>query len=443
MADNTETAAAAPDKPKGIGFWGCWSLTVGVMIGSGIFMLPAAMAPYGLMSFGGWILTSGGSILLALVLGRLAGRTTRTGGPYAYAHDAFGDLPGFLVVWGYWASYWIAIPAIAIAFVGYIIVFVPALGQMPLAQAGVALALIWTLGLVSLRGASEASFLQLVMTVLKLLPILLIIGLGAVAGQVSNLPAVNPSGMPLAGVLATTALLTMWAFAGLESATIPAGDVRDPRKTIPRATVIGTITVAFIYIASTAAVMMLVPAGELADSTSPFADAARHLGPWGPHLVAIGALIATAGALNGVIFLSGQLPMAVAIDRLAPKFFATQNKRGAPKYSLVISLVLGSLLLVANYSRGLVNAFTFLLLMSTLALLVPLLVSAVAELRHSWASARGWGIIALLGAVYSAFAIYGSGLEVLFWGMVLMIVGLPVFYLGRQGAATKQPDPAG
>tara|TARA_R110000868_G_scaffold35549_4_gene127436 strand:- start:36420 stop:37745 length:1326 start_codon:yes stop_codon:yes gene_type:complete len=429
------------EKPKGkpIGFWGCWSLTVGVMIGSGIFLLPASMAPYGLMGFAGWVLTAGGSILLALTLGRLAIRTTRTGGPYAYAHDAFGDLPGFLVVWGYWASYWIAIPAVAIAFVGYFTVFFPALGQAPIAQAGVALALIWGLGLVSLRGASEASFLQLVMTVLKLLPILVIIGLGAVAGQPSNLPEINPAGGSFLGVLSTTALLTMWAFAGLESGTIPAGEIRDPQKTIPRATVIGTVTVAIIYIASTAAVMLLVPAEELATSTSPFADAARQLGRWGPGMVAIGALISTAGTLNGLIFLSGQLPMAVALDRLAPKFLARQNNGGAPTWSLLISLVLGSLLLVANYSRGLVGAFTFLLMMSTLALLMPLLVSAVAELRQSWKSARSWGIIALLAALYSTFAIFGSGLEVLFWGMVLMIVGLPVYFLGRQGKVGKVP----
>ena len=433
-----ESQAETPKpKAKAIGFWGCWSLTVGVMIGSGIFLLPSSMAPYGLMGFAGWVLTAGGSILLALTLGRLAVRTTRTGGPYAYAHDAFGDLPGFLVVWGYWASYWIAIPAIAIAFVGYVTVFFPALGQAPLAQAGVALALIWGLGLVSLRGASEASFLQLVMTVLKLLPILVIIGLGAIAGEVANLPAVNPTGGSFFGVLSTTALLTMWAFAGLESGTIPAGEIRNPEKTIPRATVIGTVTVALVYIASTAAVMLLVPAEQLVTSTSPFADAAQRLGPWARPLVAIGALISTAGALNGVIFLSGQLPMAVALDRLAPKLFASQNAGGAPKWSLLISLILGSLLLVTNYSRGLVGAFTFLLMMSTLALLMPLLVSAIAEVRHSWMSARAWGIIALLAALYSCFAIFGSGLEVLFWGMVLMIIGLPVYYLGRQGKAGK------
>lgn len=417
-----------------IGFWGCWSLIVGVMIGSGIFLLPAVLAPYGLMGFSGWLITAGGSVLLALVLGRLSHRTTRTGGPIAYAHDAFGDLTGFLVAWGYWASYWIAIPAIAIAFVGYLGVFIPGLDDRPLAQMGCGLALIWGLGLVSLHGIRDASFVQLIMTVLKLIPIFLIIGVGLFTGDVANLPAVNPSGGSFLGVLAATALLTMWAFAGLEAATIPAGDVRDAARNVPRATVIGTISVALIYIAATAAVMLVVPAGDLADSTSPFSDAARALGSWGPGLIAAGAMISTAGALNGVILLSGQLPMAVALDRLAPAVLAHRNKGGAPQFSLLISLSLGSILLVANYSRGLVAAFTFLLMMSTVCLLLPLLVSALAELRHSWRSARGWAIIALGACAYAAFAVLGSGLEVLGWGLVLTLAGLPAYWLGKPKA---------
>lgn len=428
-----ETDQPSLEKPthKAIGFWGCWALVVGIMIGSGIFMLPVVLAPYGMLGFTGWVVTAGGSILLALVLGRLAHRTTRSGGPIAYAHDAFGDLVGFLVAWGYWASYWIGMPVIAIAFVGYLTVFVPALDNAPIAQAGCALALIWGLGLISLHGIRDASIVQLLMTVLKLIPIFLIIGVGLFTGDIANLPEANPSGGSFFPVLAATALLTMWAFAGLESATVPAGDVRDAANTVPKATVIGTITVALIYIAATASVMLVVPAAELIDSTSPFSDAARALGSWGPGLIAAGAMISTAGALNGVILLSGQLPMAVAFDRLAPAILGHRNKGGAPQVSLLISLTLGSILLVANYSRGLVEAFTFLLMMSTVCLLLPLLVSALAELRHSWRSARSWAIIALAAGAYSAFAVLGSGLEVLAWGGVLILAGLPAYYLGK------------
>ncbi|MEE2565745.1 APC family permease [Hyphobacterium marinum] len=429
---DTGTGPVLGPQKRVLGFWTCWSLTVGVMIGSGVFLLPAVLAPYGLMSFAGWMLTGAGSILLALVLGRLASRTRRTGGPYIFAHDAFGDLPGFLVAWGYWASLWIAVPAIAIAFVGYLTVFIPPLANSPMGQAGVALALIWTLTLVNIAGLKEAGLVQIAMTVLKLIPLFVIIGLGTVAGSPDNLPAPNPTGEPFIHVLAATALLTMWAFAGLEAGTLPAGSVKNPEKTIPRAVIIGTITVTLIYLAATAAVMMLVPAEILVESTSPFAEAARGLGSWGPHLIAIGALVSTAGSLNGNVFASGQIPMAVALDRLAPKVLARVTPGGGPYVALIAASTLGSIVLVLNYSRGLVGAFTFLLMMSTLAVLAPLFISVAAEIRHSWKSAKGWAALAALAGLYAAFAIFGSGLEVLAWGLVLVALGVPVFYWGSR-----------
>lgn len=424
-ADDERTA------PRALGFWACWSLTVGIMIGSGIFLLPSVLAPYGMVSFGGWMLTAAGSICLALVLARLAARTRQTGGVYAYARNGFGDLAGFLIAWGYWASYWIAIPAIAIAFVGYLGVFIPALNDNAIGQVIAALTLIWTMTLINMRSISEASFVQLAMTILKIIPLLIIIGLGVFTGSSDNLPPFNPEGGSIIGVLSATALLTMWAFSGMEAGAVPAGDVKDPERTIPRAIIIGTLVVAFIYIASTYAVMRLVPSEALAQSTAPFADAAAALGPWGAKLVAAGALISTAGAVNGSIFVAGQTPMAVALDGLAPKVFAGRGKGGAPMLALVTASCLGSVLLLMNYTRGLVSMFTLLATMSTLAILLPLFVSAAAELKHSWRNARSWAAIAFLALVYSAFAILGSGLTVLAWGALFIALGAPVYFLLR------------
>lgn len=417
---------------KPLGFWSCWSLTVGCMIGSGIFLLPSVLAPYGLLSFGGWIVTAGGSILVALTLSRLAARTTRSGGPYAYVHDAFGDLIGFANVWGYWASYWTGIAAIAVAFAGYLTVFVPALNDNPAGQAGSALALIWILTLINIRGLKESSVLQLVLTLLKIAPLLAIIGLGVFAGRADTLPPLNPQNAPILPAIAATALLTMWAFVGLESGAIPAAACNDAARTIPRALIIGTLTVAAIYLGATAAVMSLVPADVLANSTSPFADAARALGAWGPGLIAAGALLSTAGAANGQIFCAGQLPMAAALDRLAPRILGVTDQGGAPYAALLLSATLTSLVLLANYSRGLIGAFTFLIVLSTLGTLVPYLLCAIAELRHSLRSARGWAGVALLAGLYSIFAILGSGLEALLWGAVLFGSGVPIYYLVRQ-----------
>ncbi len=430
------------DNAKPLGFWSCWSLTVGCMIGSGVFMLPALLAPYGLLSFGGWIIAGAGSIALALVFGRLAARTTCNGGPYAYSREAFGDLTGFLMAWAYWLSFLMGVPVVAIAFVGYLGVFIPALNDSAVAQASTALGVIGVFTLINIRGLKEMGLTQIALTVLKIAPLLAIVGLAFAAGAPENLPAFNPSGQSVLAALAACALITLWPFTGFEVVTLPAGNVKDCERTIPRALTTGMVAVVAIYLSATAAVMLLVPAEQLAASTAPFADAARAFGPWGPHFIAVGALLSTAGALNGLIFSTGQMPMAVAIDKLAPSWLATTNKGGAPHLTLMLSSTLAGLLLVANYTRGFIGAFTFLLMMATALGLIYYVVVAVAELRHSWSNARGWATIAAVAIVYSLFAAFGSGLEVLLWGIVLMLAGVPLYFAFRPktGEALTRPS---
>jgi APA family basic amino acid/polyamine antiporter len=212
---------------------------------------------------------------------------------------------------------------------------------------------------------------------------------------------------------------------------VPAGAIENPERTLPRALVLGMIAVTAIYLSATAAVMLLVPAANLAQSSAPFADAARVLGAWGPMFVSAGALVATAGTLNGIIFTCGQMPMAVAIDKLAPAWLAKVNTGGSPHLAVLVSSGLASVFLLMNFSRGLIGALTFLLLMSTAIALIYYFFCALAELRHSWRSASAWAAVAAIACLYTAFAMFGSGLEVLLWGAVLMALGVPLFYLFR------------
>ncbi|MBA3886672.1 MAG: amino acid permease, partial [Acidobacteria bacterium] len=128
-----------------IGFWTAVSLVMGNMIASGVFLLPASLAPFGGISFAGWILSAGGSMMLALVFARLARFNPAAGGPYAYTRQAFGDLAGFLVAWGYWISVWCANAAIAVAFVGYLDPFFPAIVRDPASAAMLAIGTVWLL----------------------------------------------------------------------------------------------------------------------------------------------------------------------------------------------------------------------------------------------------------------------------------------------------------
>ena len=413
-------------------FWKSWAMSVGVMIGSGVFLLPTVLAPFGSISFLGWIVTSSAAIIIALILGRLASRTERTGGFYVYTQEVFGNLTGFLIAWGYWFAIIFSITAISTAFVGYLGAMIPAIGASNLSQAITAAIVIWTFAALNIKGVGSGAAVQLIMTILKLIPLGVIIILGVATGTPDNIPPFNPQGQSIFGAVAATAMLTMWAFVGLEASTVAAGDVIDPKRTIPRAIVAGTLTVAFVYIAATAAVMMLVPVDILQTSEAPFVDAAKSLGPIGAVLIAFGALISTAGSLNGNVFLGGQMPMAVAIDGLAPKILARKNKGGSAVWSLVISCVIATILLVFNYQEGLIAAFTFLISMSTLCTLLPYAVSAIAEFQISRKSSKLWAAIALIAILYVAIAMIGSGTKILAWGLILILAGLPLYYLNKK-----------
>ena len=412
---------------KKMGFWQCWGMSVGVMIGSGIFLLPTVLAPYGWISLLGWLLTCSGTIVLALVLARLAGTTDHAGGPYAYVKESFGDLAGFLIGWGYWVGVVFGVTAIAVGFAGYMGSIFPIFAANSLTQALVAAMGIGVLTWVNIKGISEAATVQLVLTILKIVPLIVIIGLGIAYGDIDNFPSFNPQQLSMTEALASTALLTMWAFIGIEAAVIPTGDVENPKKTVPIAVVSAALSVSFLYVGASIAIMFLVPSEVLAASESPFVDAASHMGPGGALLMGVGALISTAGALNGNIFVMGQMPMLVAADGLAPSVIAKKNKGGAPMVALMASSVFSAALLVLNFTDGLVGAFSFLISMSTLSILAPYGLSAMAEFKRSWHSAKGWAGVALLSVIYTLIAAAGSGWYVFFLGVGLFLLGILLF----------------
>src|ERR671911_2071473 len=373
-AEPAPAPAARPRKLKrSMGLWMATALVVGNMIGSGIFLLPASLAAEaGPVSMIGWAFTGAGAILLALVFANLGRALPRTGGPYAYAKRAFGDFVGFQTAWGYWIAVWAGNAAIAVAFVGYLAVFWPATGTDKLLGALVGIGLIWLLTLTNILGAREGGAVQLVTTVLKFVPLAIIgvVGLFFIDG--GNYEPFAPHGASIS-LLSTTAALTLWAFIGLESATVPADEVKDPERTIPRATIIGTVLATVLYVVATVSIMGIIPTDQLAASTSPFADAAGQIfgGGWDKVIAAV-AMVSTFGALNGWIMLQGRVPLAAAEDGLFPAAFAkVHGERKTPVFGLVVSSVLVSGLMLMNYTQGLVEAFTFIILLATLTTLVP------------------------------------------------------------------------
>ena len=356
------------------------ALVIGNMIGSGVFLLPSSLASYGGISLVAWVLTGTGAVLLALVFSRLGRAFPKTGGPYAYSRRAFGDFIGFQTAWGYWLNAWIGNAAIAIALVGYLAVFWGGAGSSKLLGALIAIAAIWILTAINILGVRQGAWVQILTTVLKLVPLVAIGVIGIFKIHTGYFKPFNASGDSFFGAVTSAGALTLWAFIGLESATVPADDVEDPQRTIPRSTIIGTVVAAIIYILGTAAVMGAIPSGQLAGSTAPFTDAAKQIfGGWSGDLVAIGAIISTFGCLNGWILLQGQVPMAAANDGLFPAIFARKSSNGTPVVGLVASSALITLLVLTNYTRGLVDFFTWVILLATLTALVPYAYAAMAE----------------------------------------------------------------
>jgi len=417
------------DHQKKIGLWPATSLVLGNMVGSGIFLLPASLAIYGGISITGWIVSAIGAVIIARVFAELSRQFPKIGGPYLYTKEGFGDFPAFLVAWGYWIFICCTNAAITVTMLSYLSVFLPKLNGSPGLSIVIGLSTIWLLSYINGRGVREGSWVQLITTVLKLVPLILITVCGLFFLQEGHFLPLNLSGKSNLLAITETATLTLFAFLGIESATIPADNIKEPEKTIPRATMLGTTIAIIVYILGSIAVLGMIPPETLQQSTAPFADAAAII--WGENAknwVALGTIISTFGALNGWIMMQGQIPLAAAKDQLFPSLFGRLNKRGAPAPGIALSSLLISIIMMMNFSKSFIKAFEFMILLATLTCLVPYLFSAAAHLLFSLRSGKRWKWVwGSLAFIFSIWAVVGSGEEVVFWGFLALMAGIPFY----------------
>ena len=329
--------------------------------------------------------------------------------------------------------------AIATGAVSYLTPLMPWIDSAPGSSAAVTLFFLWALTAVNVYGIKASGWVQNVTTVLKVLPLLAISALGLFAVRSTTVAAAAGIPLSLRGTTAA-ATLTLWALLGLESATIPAGKVRDPGRTIPTATLLGTVLTALICIIACTTVLLLVPPATLARSNAPFVDLASAF--WGASagkFLAVFAAISGFGALNGWILLQGELPNVMAKNGVFPRIFARDSPRHTPTFALLFSSSLVTLLILMNYQKSMVSVFTFMILLSTTACLVLYLLCSLALLRLQWTghikSPRmhtvPLAIIGVIATAFSLWAIVGAGREAVLWGAVLLLLGAPVYFLVR------------
>ena len=424
------------------GFWLATALVVGNIIGSAIFMLPAGLAAFGWNAVSAWVITFVGALCLAWVFAELSRFLPRAGGSYGFMRLGVGEGAAFLGAWGYLVSVWAANAGITIAGISYLTRLVPGLATTSLASPVAALGAIWLLTWVNLRGLRTTGGVQLVTSIVKLLPFVAVIGLAVWRLAVSGgalLPPIHTGSFTFAGATGAVGL-TLFAMLGLESAAMPADAVENPEVIVPRATMVGTGLSAVVSIVATCAVALMLPKDVVVASKAPVSDfIAVSWGDIAGGFVAFCAVVSCFGCLNGWLFIGGELPVAMAESGTLPPWFRTLNAAGAPAHGILLGAVITSLLTLMAYTRVGVAAYNFAILLATATNLVLYLFCtlAVARFMRDGRVPRTAGLMACtaLALVFVLWAFYGSGWESLAWGGVLIAAGWPVYLMARRAAA--------
>ncbi|MEU1922922.1 amino acid permease [Streptomyces albogriseolus] len=432
------------------------ALVIGSIIGTGVFALPSALAPYGPISLVAFAAVTLGALALAMTFGALSKRTSSSGGPYVYAREAFGEFAGFLNAWSYWITAWAGNAAIVVAWVGYVEVFVNTDHRVG-GSVLIALVGLWIPAAVNLTGVRNTGAFQVITTVVKFVPLIFMATIGLLFVDPDNFGPFNAGGHSTLGAISAAAAIALFSYLGLEAASVVAGRVRDPGRNVSRATVYGTLACAVIYILGTLAVFGTVSHGALGSSTAPFTDAANNIfgGTWAGNTVAVAAIVSGIGALNGWTMLCAEMPYAAARDGLFPGAFArTRGVGGVPVFGIVVSTVLASLITVFSYTRF-EDVFTKIVLLSVLTAVIPYLFSAAAQLYWVLVRSRD-GVtlgrlirdvtVAALAMAFSYWSIQGSGYQTVYYGLFVLLLGLPVYVwlkrTGQEGGALDEAAPA-
>ncbi len=435
------TRRAGPTAPPDgrLGLTSSTALVVGSIIGTGVFTMPAVMAGAGTSS----ILTLGiiavGAILLGVLFGQLTRRVPSTdGGLYAYTRHELGDFAGYLTAWCYWITCWAGNAAIVSSWVLYVESLFGIEDPSRWTNLGIALTGLWIPAIVNLAGVRRMAWFQNVTVALKFLPLLVIGTLGWLFVDTSSFGPFNASGGSLYDAVNLAAGVALFSFIGVECASIAAGRVRDPRRNVGRASVIGTAASGLLYVGVTAAVMGLVPHDELVDDGAPFVAAFQQMFDvgWAGKAVALVAVISGLGALNGWTMVTAEMPYAAARDGLFLPAFAKESSRGVPWFGIVASTIVGSLLMAWSYSgeTGL-KVFTYLVYLSVVTVAIPYFLSAASQLAYLVSDRRkvqGWALardlaVATVGMLFSLWVTFASGYQAVYQAMVLFLVGVPLY----------------
>jgi APA family basic amino acid/polyamine antiporter len=463
------TASAPPAGPAPVheepratlGLGAATSLIVGSIIGVGIFNLPSSLAAYGPISLLAMALTTVGALALAVMFAALSKRVPADGGPYAYARAAFGNLAGFSNAWLYWITAWSGNAAIVVGWVLYVEEFVNP-GRQKWISVLIALFGLWIPAAINLSGVKNMGAVQVWTSILKFVPLVFMSTVGLFFISTGNFTPWNTSGQSSVSAVGGAMALCLFSYLGVECAAVAAAKVRDPERNVPRATVLGTLGTAVVYLLSLTAVFGIVSSAQLAESTAPFATAVNSIfgGTWAGYVMAALVVVSGFGALNGWTMICAEMPLAAAKDGLFPAVFGRLNPRGVPTFGIVSSTALASLFMVMSYAGSVgITVFNTLVFMSGITAAIPYAFSALAQVKWRMADHRTLRTprfvrdvaVAVVALVFSVlFIVYSRNTGGSLWQEYLPFVfagiaflaGIPIYLKHRTAMAEPPAVPA-
>jgi amino acid transporter len=431
-ADATRGASREGQLVRVIGTWGLAASIVNVTVGGGIFRLPGSPDVSGRLGAAAPLAYLACAVVMGLVvlcIAQAGSRISLTGGPYAYVEATFGRYVGFLVGVLLWVIGSTAIPGVAGLFADAGASLVPAIGSLggrALFLGVIFAAVTW----INVRGVEQGTRLNVVLTVAKLAPLVLLLVGGLVAAQGANLRWEH--GAPAVPDLARASVILVFAYAGVESALVPSGEVRDSARTVPRAVFLAMGIVTLLYVGLQLAAQGVL-GSALPGSATPLADAAgRVFGAWGVVMISAGFMISAFGYLSGMMLAVPRALFAFARDGILPRSLATVHPRFHTPW---VAIVAQSTLC---WALAVLNSFeTLAIIANVSAALVYIGCAAAAwklSRRPAPASADtfripGGAVVPLLAIVALAFLL--SAVTVREWSVLLIVIAAAsVLYLG-------------
>jgi amino acid transporter len=437
--------ATAEGLVRGIRRWDLVAIAINGIIGAGIFGLPSKVfsliGSYSLIAFAVCAVVV---TLFILCFAEVGSRFDETGGPYLYAREAFNPTIAFEIGWLIWLARLTAFAANCNLLVAYLGYFAPA-ATGPSWRAAIIVLVVLMLAAINVIGIRQAAIVSNVFTIGKLIPIIIFIAVG--------LFFLNPHAFalgtrPTSGSFSQSVLLLIYAFTGFEMAAIPAGEVRDPKKHLPRALLIAIGVVALLYILIQIVCVGTLP--ELAQSQKPLADAGtRFMGTAGGAIISAGAIVSIIGNLNILILSGSRLPFAMAEQRQLPAFIASVHRKFATPF--VSILMTAAVMLFLTLKSSFVAALTI----SAIARLVTYgatCISLPVFRRRSDAPSAAFRLpfgtaIAILALLLAAWLLANSTWQEARAAAIAAAVGLLIyfafrFYSRRRGSADRKDSPS-